>query len=276
MNDLIGLLPLLFVAGAAAGFINTLASSGSAVTLPLLVMLGMPEPAANATNRLPVLFGFLMALWTFHRADKVDWPAAGKTVLPAIGGSIVGVLLAQMLPGEQMGWAITIAVLLALLLLFTKVKQALARELTEAPRITGRGLVVLFFVGVWLGFIVLDGATYLLLVLILMFGFDLPRANALKAFLGVATTMVPVAMFASTGQVRWTEGIILAIGSILGGHLGARLSSSDGAKLWVFRLLVAVIVLELVNLGVHYFFVPYIHPVLHPWIHELLPFLPLP
>jgi uncharacterized protein len=65
-------------------------------------------------------------------------------------------------------------VLVALLLLFTKLKEALAKDYHRVPRITGLGLFVLSFVGVWLGFIVLDGATYLLLVLILLFGYDLP------------------------------------------------------------------------------------------------------
>ncbi len=274
MNELLQVLPILLVAGLAAGFINTLASSGSAVSLPILVMLGFSEGAANATNRLPVLFGFLMALWTFHRAGQVDWGAAAKTVLPATAGSVVGVVLAQMLPNQQMGWAITAAVLCALVLLFTKLRDALARELRGEPRVTLHGLVVLFFVGVWFGFIVLDGATYLLLVLILMFGFDLPRANALKAFLGVATTLVPIAMFAHSGSVQWTEGVVLSAGSIVGGHLGARLSGHARARIWVFRLLVAVILLELVHLGARYFFVPYVHPAIHPWLHPYLPFLP--
>src|SRR5262249_9228394 len=199
-----------------------------------------------------VLFGFLMALWTFHRAGKVDWRAAAKTVAPATAGSIVGVLLAEMLPNQQVGWAITAAVLLALVLLFTQGQEALARQLLAEPKVTPLGLVLLFFVGVWFGFIVLDGATYMLLVLILVFGFDLPRANALKALLGVATTLVPIALFASSGEVRWSEGIALSAGSLVGGHLGARLSSHDSARLWVFLLLVAVILLELVHLAARY------------------------
>lgn len=164
--------------------------------------------------------------------------------------------------------------LCALVLLFTKLRDALARELHGEPRVTLHGLVVLFFVGVWFGFIVLDGATYLLLVLTLMFGFDLPRANALKAFLDVATTLVPIAMFAPSGSVQWTEGVVLSAGSIAGGHLGARLSGHARARIWVFRLLVAVILLELVHLGTRYIFVPYVHPAIHPWLHPYLPFLP--
>ncbi len=66
----------MIVAGLACGFLNTLASSGSAVSLPILMMLGVPESAANATNRLPVLFGALMATATFAREGKIDWKAA--------------------------------------------------------------------------------------------------------------------------------------------------------------------------------------------------------
>ena len=62
---------MLFVgAGLLAGFINTLASSGSAVTLPLMILVGIPAPIANGTNRLPLLVGGLSAVLTFHRDEK--------------------------------------------------------------------------------------------------------------------------------------------------------------------------------------------------------------
>jgi uncharacterized membrane protein YfcA len=113
-------------------------------------------------------------------------------------------------------------------------------------------LYVLSFVGVWLGFIVLDGATYLLLVLILLFGYDLPHASALKVFLLVTTTLVPIALFARAGNIWWTEGLLLSVGSLVGGHFGAKLSSHEKARTWVFRTLVAVIVLELIHLAMQY------------------------
>ena len=69
--------------------------------------------------------------------------------------------------------------------------RAKAKDRGLPPHITALGLFALAFVGIWLGFIVLDGATYLLLVLILLFRFDLPRANALKVLLLATTTLVP-------------------------------------------------------------------------------------
>jgi len=256
MNALATIVPyvlVLLIAGVACGFINTLASSGSAVSLPMLMTLGLPALAANATNRLPVLFGSLMALLTFQAAGKMDWSAAWKVVLPATLGSVVGVYLAETLGNRQLGLVITAAVLVALLLLFTKLKEALAKDYHRVPHITPPGLLVLFFVGVWLGFIVLDGATYLLLVLILLFGYDLPHANALKVFLAVTTTLVPIVLFARAGNIWWTEGLLLSAGSLLGGYFGAKLSSQAQARTWVFRILVTVIVLELIQLSIHYF-----------------------
>jgi uncharacterized membrane protein YfcA len=250
---------VLIGAGLACGFLNTLASSGSAVTLPILVMLGLSAGAANATNRLPVLIGSLTALWTFERRKQVDWRAAAK-LAPAAGlGSLVGVLLAEALPNRQMGIVITAVILIALLLLFTKIKQALGHDPEGPPRVTIGGIALMFFVGAWLGFIVLDGATYLLLVLMLVCRYDLARANALKVLLTSIATLVAIVMFSRAGDTRWLEGGLMSAGSVAGGHFGAKLSSHRLAKLWAFRALETVILLELVNLGWHYA-APFISP----------------
>jgi len=128
-------------------------------------------------------------------------------------------------------------------------------------KITTLGMIALVGVGFWLGFIVLDGATYLLLVLILMFHYPLIRANALKALLCIPTTLVPILMFAGDGNIRWGEGLVMSAGSIAGGYIGARLTMHERAKYWIFRILVAVLILEIVHLSIQYA-APYIQPLL--------------
>jgi uncharacterized membrane protein YfcA len=151
-----------------------------------------------------------------------------------------------------MALVITAAVLIALLLLFTKLRSVIERPTDGVARINKAGLAALLGVGFWLGFIVLDGNTYLLLVLILMFHFDLLHANALKVLLLVATTLVPIVLFAESGSIRWPQGLLLSAGSLAGGHIGARLTMHQRAKFWVFRVLVAVLLLEIVHLTVQY------------------------
>jgi uncharacterized protein len=92
----------LLGAGLACGMINTLASSGSAVSLPVLMFLGLSPLSANATNRLSVLFGSLMALRTFHAKSEVNWRAGIEAAIPATLGSVVGVLAAERVPRRGM------------------------------------------------------------------------------------------------------------------------------------------------------------------------------
>lgn len=243
---------ILVFAGAACGFLNTLASSGSAVSLPLLVLLGLPEGVANATNRLPVLVGSLVATITFARQGQMDWSAAWKLGIPATAGAILGALAAEAMPGKDIGYLITGAVLLALVMLFTKTREALARVFEAPSRVPPLALGLMFGVGFWIGLIVLDGATYLLLILILVCWYPLAQANALKSFIVVITTGVAIAMFASNGEMRFAEGAVLSAGSIAGGYFGARFSSYPSARKWAFRLLVIAISLELVHLAWQY------------------------
>lgn len=243
---------ILVFAGAACGFLNTLASSGSAVSLPLLVLLGMPEGAANATNRLPVLVGGIMATITFARKGQLDWSAAWRLGIPATIGAVGGALAAEALPGRDIGYLITGAVLLALIMLFTKTRQALAQVFEAPARVPPLAIGLMLGVGFWIGLIVLDGATYVLLILILVCWYPLPQANALKSFILVVTTAVAIAMFASDGEMRFAEGAVLSAGSIAGGYFGAKFSSYPSARKWAFRLLVIAISLELVHLAWQY------------------------
>src|SRR5690606_17950897 len=103
-------------------------------------------------------------------------------------------------------------------------------------------------IGAWLGFIVLDGATYLLLALVLSVGAPLLQANAVKNVALVPTSLAALVLFAHGGYLDWKLGAALAVGSIAGGLLGVRLSLSAAARRWIFRLLVLVIVAELVHL----------------------------
>jgi uncharacterized protein len=241
-------------AGFACGFLNTAASSGSAVSLPILMIIGLDPVSANGTNRIPVLIGALSATWSFHQRKAMLWALAVKVSLPVAIGGLIGAGLAEILPGRDLALVITAAVLVALVLLFTKLKQAIESATAQDVRYGVREFAVFVGIGVWLGFIVLDGATYMLLALTLVVGLPLVHANAIKSAALVPTTMVAMAVFAYKGNIDWTIGAVMAVGSITGAVLGARLATSPAARKWVFRLLVIVICAELVHLTTHYVF----------------------
>ena len=241
-------------AGLACGFLNTAASSGSAVSLPILMLIGLDPTSANATNRIPVLIGGVSASFTFHAKKALPWSLAAKVAIPSTLGSLAGAGLAELLPSRDLGLIITAAVLMALVLLFSKLKQAIERASADTHRYGWREAAMFFGIGLWLGFIVLDGATYLLLALTLTVGLNLVPANAIKSAVLVPTTLVAMIVFAYKGDIDWTIGAIMGAGSIAGAWLGARLATSPQAKQYVFWLLVVVISAELVHLAWHYAF----------------------
>jgi len=242
------------VAGLACGFLNTVASSGSAVSLPILLMIGLDPVSANATNRIPVLVAALSATWSFHRRQALLWNVGLKVSVPVTIGALGGAILAEILPARDLGLIITAAVLVALVLLFTKLKQAIEAAKSDVVRYGLREFLVFVVIGAWLGFIVLDGATYLLLALTLIVGLSLIQANAIKSALLIPSTIIAMLVFGYKGNLNWTLGAMMGASSIAGGVLGARLAMSLQARKWVFILLVVVITAELVQLTMHYVF----------------------
>lgn len=244
---------LALIGGLLCGFLNTVASSGSAITLPLLMFMGLAPSIANATNRVPVLIAALIASLTFLRAGIIDWKLAIKVLIPTTSGCLLGVFVASFMPERDTQILISVAVLCAFLLLFSGLKKLLARELNEGARYRMFEVAVLFAVGFWLGLIVLDGATYLLLALIVFVRLPLVKANAYKNLAILATSLIALSIFSWEGDVNWEIGGIMAIGGVAGGYLGARVALNSVAKVWTFRLLVTVILLELVHMGIQYF-----------------------
>lgn len=240
---------LALVAGLACGFLNTAASSGSAVSLPILMLLGLDPMTANATNRIPVLIGAATAVVSFHAKKIIPWSVAMRAAIPAALGTPLGALLAELIPARQLGLVITAAMLAALILLFTKLKKVIeSAETLEVARLNAREMAFLFLVGVWFGFIVLDGATYLLLTLTLLVGLNLTQANAVKSVVAMAVTAIAMIIFAYRADVNWTVGALMGVGSILGGIIGARFATSPRSKKIIFPLLVSIIVIELLHL----------------------------
>ncbi len=243
---------VVVVAGLFCGFLNTVASSGSAVSLPILLWVGLHAVDANATNRVPVLVGAIAATAGLARNGAIPWRRALLAAIPVTLGAAIGALLTEVIPSHDLRLFITGAVVAALVLILTKLKDVVSSAAIGDARFGWGPMLLLFLVGIWTGFIVLDCATYMLLVLVLASGLPLVEANAIKNVLLVPTTAVAMLIFASNQSIDWGIGGAMALGSIVGGSLGARLAISDLARRWIVGLLVVVIIGELVHLSIQY------------------------
>ena len=103
---------VLFLAGLAAGTVNSIAGGGSLFTLPLLIFLGLPPTVANATNRIAVLSGGIGASETFRRSGLVPVAWLKLAAPPALIGAVLGTGAALIVP--DLAFQIILSVVLVL------------------------------------------------------------------------------------------------------------------------------------------------------------------
>lgn len=241
---------ILILTGVVAAFLNTAASSGSAVSLPIMIMIGVGPVVANASNRLPIVIGCATAVWTFHRAGHLPWRDAVRFAIPVAIGAVAGASLASVFDDMRTTNLVIFAVVVAVLLLFANPSKWLSADRTDQPPNKGPLILILMgCVGVWAGLIAVDSGTYALAVLVLVAKFPIREANAIKVTtLGIAA-LVSLIVFSGNGDIDWRVASLLAVGSVAGAFLGARLALGPHAAKWVFRLLILVLGLEVIHLG---------------------------
>jgi len=241
---------LALLAGITAGIINTLAGSGSLITLPMLIFLGLPANVANATNRVGVILQNIVGITTFQRGGKLHVAGAKWLASPAVVGALVGAWIARSLDAEAMNKVIgAVMVIMLGVVLFNPERWLRARSEVKPGR-PGVGILALFFaLGVYGGFIQAGVGVFLLAAMVLGLGYTLVEANGIKLVIVLALTLVALAVFATGGQVRWELGGLMALGQSAGAWLAARFAiRNKNANLWVRRLLIAVIVASILKL----------------------------
>ena len=238
------LYPLVVAAGFAAGFVNTLAGSGSLITLPLLIFAGLPATVANGTNRIAVLLQTVVAVWRFRQSGALDVRRGLRLTVPAILGSIAGARIAVDL--DERFLERTIGALMVVMLAVVLVRPA--RWLSGRPEMLARRpgwpqLGLLFLIGVYGGFIQAGVGVFLLAWLVLGAGYELVRANAVKNLIVMALTLFALGVFVAHGQVEWLPGLVLAAGNMMGAYVAAHVAVGKGAA-FVRWILVAVIIVS--------------------------------
>jgi uncharacterized membrane protein YfcA len=231
----------VILAGFIAGFINTLAGSGSLVTLPLLIFLGLPATVANGTNRVAILLQNIVASTRFKREKVLDIKGALILGIPAVVGSIIGAQIAVNINEQVMRRVIGLVMVAMLFVIIVRPERWLVGRVEEIPGQLNLKLILpLFLIGVYGGFIQAGVGIFLLATLVLAVGYDLVRGNAVKVFIILLFTVFALAVFLINGQVNWIIGLILGLGNMLGAYVATKLAIDKGT-IWIRRILIVVV-----------------------------------
>ncbi len=231
----------LIFGGIATGFINTLAGSGSAVSLAVLDLIGLPLNIANATNRVAICLQNSVSVLTFKKNGKLDIKSAMPYALTAIPGGFCGAFFSSLLNKEDFRLALGIIMLLILISLFVKPKKWLEKEEPNTEiKFRIRDFFLYLFIGFYGGFIQVGVGVFLLLGLVLNSGMGLLKSNGIKVLFVLFQTIPSLAFFIYKGLINWEVGLILASGNMLGAWIGANEACKRGGAFIRYVLIIIV------------------------------------
>ena len=244
---------IAIVGGLFAGFINTFAGNGSAITLTILTeVFGLPGLVANATNRLGVGAQGITGTIAFKKNGKLNLQRSKTIIVTVILGAIVGVITSIYVSNEQFMFVFRVIMVVMLFLLLVKPKRWLRDgddDLYTNPLV----IIPLFFaLGFYGGFIQMGMGIFFLMSMVLVARYNIITANAVKVFVVFIYTLMAIAIFQYQGLIDWKIGSTLAVGQALGGYLAAEVASKHPkAKEWAYRILLlamGIAVLKLFDL----------------------------
>lgn len=242
---------VLVVSGILAGFINTIAGGGSILTLPALMLLGMPADIANATNRVGVFLQSVAAMHGFRQHGKLSWDSLWPILLPTMLGSLGGSLVASYLSPELLkplllGTMITMMLIILLRPQMLPEGESTPLSLREKPS----GAVWLFVAGLYGGFVQAGVGFILIAALAGALRYDLVRANALKMTCTGVFGLVALVVFVARDQVVWVPGLIMGASTIIGVRLSVRYAlkaKHSTLKAWLIGMSLVVCVAALLK-----------------------------
>ncbi len=223
---------LLFLVLVAfiAGFIDSIAGGGGLITIPAMLLAGIPPLETLGTNKLQGLFGSGSATLAYARHGHVDlgeqWPLAAMTIL---GGGL-GAILATVVPAEVLsGMLPFLLVAIALYFGFKPNLSDIDKHRRMAP--LAFGLTVVPAIGFYDGVFGPGTGSFFMLAFVALAGFGVLKATAHTKLLNFGSNIGAFAVFLGFGVILWKVGLLMGIGQFLGAQLGSRFAMKNGARI---------------------------------------------
>ncbi len=226
----------MLLAGVAAGTINTVVGTGSLVSFPTLLALGVPPVVANASNTTGLVPGGLSGTFGYRRELAGQGPRLRPLLAASLLGGATGACLLLILPASAFEAVVPALLLLACVLV--AVQPALSRRLqahTETHARSGEAemtarapaafrpvTAAAGLLGIYGGYFGAGQGVLLIALLGLGTGEELQVVNALKNAAVTAANAAAALVFAAVADLDWAIVVLIALGSVLGGQVGAR------------------------------------------------------
>lgn len=236
-NWSVGTVAATLLIGTVAGFMNVTAGGGSLLTVPLLVLLGLPSPVANGTNRVALIVQNVVAVSTFRRGGVRGFRRVAPLIGLAIPGAVLGAWFGVVVSDEVFRRVLGVVLIGVTAVIFIRPPAHENPVDGDAP-LRPLTYVAFALLGLYAGFIQAGIGFLLVFALAGLERMPLVQAHAFKVTTVLVLQAIALPVFALGGKVEWIPGLVLACGLSLGGFIGARTALGSSERF--LKILLAV------------------------------------
>lgn len=235
------------LAALAGGFMDAISGGGGLLTLPALLLTGVPPHYALGTNKISACLGTAVALINYGKHGLVAWRLAAWGIPFSLGGSWLGSLLALHLDSALLGKIIVALLPIAMLATLMPSKKRAGSATAEGLRFWLILPCVCASVGCYDGFFGPATGSILILLLHWALRMDLIAASATAKAFNLASNVSAAVSFIWHGTVLWLLGLIMGFSFMFGNWAGSALAIRAGSgavrKFLIFSLLLLMLTL---------------------------------
>jgi uncharacterized membrane protein YfcA len=247
------------LAGVGAGTINTIVGSGTLITFPTLLFLGVPPVTANISNNIGLVPGSLTGSIGYRRELVGARPVLVRLVPASFAGGVTGALLLLVLDPALFRAIVPVLVALGVVLVLVGPRvnawaERRRRERAGSQAAHARAMQAgVFGAGVYGGYFGAAQGVVLMGVLGALSSEPLQRLNGYKNVLATVVNAVAAVVFVVVAPERidWLVVLLIAVGSVVGGVIGSTAGRrlSPTALRAVITVVGVVAVVRLVGAG---------------------------
>ncbi len=232
------ILILLAIAAYGAGFIDSIAGGGGLITVPALILAGLPPVTALGTNKLQSLFGSGSATWAYASKGHVDLKSQAGSAILSAAGSALGAYAATLVSSEWLrAFLPVLMIAIALYFLFKPNISDEDRVQRMTPVLFAAAIVPA--IGFYDGIFGPGTGSFFMLGFVTLAGYGLLKATAHTKLLNFASNIGAFIIFAMSGAIDWKIGIVMGAAQFAGARTGAHFAMKNGSRI-IKPLLVTV------------------------------------
>lgn len=245
---IISQLIIMFFVGVAASAFGTLIGGSSIVTIPTLILLGLPPHTAIGTDRFGIIGVGISGWYKFHKKKLINYRVGFIVAIPVLFGTALGANLVLQISESILKYVIVATNIILVTFLLLNPGMGVEKRQTAIQKkeyVVGASLS--FMNGIYGGFYGAMAGTFSMYILIGWFRQTFIQSAATQKIGSIFMTVTAATVFALNDAVDYPLGLAMLAGCLVGSYLGAHYAERIG-NVWVKRMFVVFIIVALAKM----------------------------